>query len=400
MPARGEVQLEPELAEVREEVLAERLAECRAPRCDNRRSRRRRPGNARSDLTSNVPSPAFFALSRTAATTCLVVRSERGLLRLPVRRAPMPCPLSQRRWPPASTHRRRDQPSRVAIRSIRRHRRVLPLARPSVAPPRLAPDDGAARSFDRPAITILPGPRPTRLYSSPPPAKLRYTLMLSASNPRGAQSMRYALFAALSAVGDASSEWPSWEQAELRRSRTTGGPIFDGKSLDGWEHVGPGKMVLEDGMHPDRGRHGPPVVHQGEVRRLRDPGRLQDGEPAGQFGRLRPDRRQAEGPLVSRSTTDTRSRSATPMTSTTAPARSTRSRRRTAGRPSPPASGTRWRSPCAGQQVIIALNGDQVNRLRLRRRRPSPSGPRTTSPSAAAADVGIHRAPEPRRCDG
>ena len=24
--------------------------------------------------------------------------------------------------------------------------------------------------------------------------------------------------------------------------------IFDGKSLDGWEHVGPGKMVLEDGM--------------------------------------------------------------------------------------------------------------------------------------------------------
>jgi hypothetical protein len=25
-------------------------------------------------------------------------------------------------------------------------------------------------------------------------------------------------------------------------------PLFDGKSLDGWEHVGPGKMVLEDGM--------------------------------------------------------------------------------------------------------------------------------------------------------
>jgi len=24
-------------------------------------------------------------------------------------------------------------------------------------------------------------------------------------------------------------------------------PLFDGKSLDGWEHVGPGKMVLEDG---------------------------------------------------------------------------------------------------------------------------------------------------------
>ena len=25
-------------------------------------------------------------------------------------------------------------------------------------------------------------------------------------------------------------------------------PLFDGKSLDGWEHVGPGKMVIEDGM--------------------------------------------------------------------------------------------------------------------------------------------------------
>lgn len=25
-------------------------------------------------------------------------------------------------------------------------------------------------------------------------------------------------------------------------------PLFDGKSLDGWEHVGPGKMVLEDGL--------------------------------------------------------------------------------------------------------------------------------------------------------
>jgi hypothetical protein len=25
-------------------------------------------------------------------------------------------------------------------------------------------------------------------------------------------------------------------------------PLFDGKSLDGWEHVGPGKMVLEEGV--------------------------------------------------------------------------------------------------------------------------------------------------------
>jgi hypothetical protein len=25
-------------------------------------------------------------------------------------------------------------------------------------------------------------------------------------------------------------------------------PLFDGKTLDGWEHVGPGKMVIEDGV--------------------------------------------------------------------------------------------------------------------------------------------------------
>jgi len=25
-------------------------------------------------------------------------------------------------------------------------------------------------------------------------------------------------------------------------------PLFDGKTLDGWEHVGPGKMVIEDGL--------------------------------------------------------------------------------------------------------------------------------------------------------
>jgi len=25
-------------------------------------------------------------------------------------------------------------------------------------------------------------------------------------------------------------------------------PLFDGKSLDGWEHIGPGKMVLDEGL--------------------------------------------------------------------------------------------------------------------------------------------------------
>jgi hypothetical protein len=57
--------------------------------------------------------------------------------------------------------------------------------------------------------------------------------------------MRYALFAALSVVGTLIG-------AAMARQGEPGGaeawrPLFDGKSLDGWEHVGPGKMVLEDG---------------------------------------------------------------------------------------------------------------------------------------------------------
>ncbi|MHC5540597.1 3-keto-disaccharide hydrolase [Singulisphaera rosea] len=31
------------------------------------------------------------------------------------------------------------------------------------------------------------------------------------------------------------------------QSATDGKPLFDGKSLDGWEHVGPGRFVVEDG---------------------------------------------------------------------------------------------------------------------------------------------------------
>ncbi len=32
------------------------------------------------------------------------------------------------------------------------------------------------------------------------------------------------------------------------RSPADGKPLFDGKSLDGWEHVGPGRFVVEDGQ--------------------------------------------------------------------------------------------------------------------------------------------------------
>ncbi len=33
-------------------------------------------------------------------------------------------------------------------------------------------------------------------------------------------------------------------------------PIFDGKSLEGWEHIGPGKMVLKDGLLESEGGMG------------------------------------------------------------------------------------------------------------------------------------------------
>jgi Domain of Unknown Function (DUF1080) len=57
--------------------------------------------------------------------------------------------------------------------------------------------------------------------------------------------MRYALFAASSAVGTLIG-------VAMAGQGEPGGakdwrPLFDGKSLDEWQHVGPGKMVLEDG---------------------------------------------------------------------------------------------------------------------------------------------------------
>ena len=57
--------------------------------------------------------------------------------------------------------------------------------------------------------------------------------------------MRHSVFAALSAavmlVGVAIAGQGEPVEATPRRT------IFDGKSLDGWQQVGPGKMVLVDG---------------------------------------------------------------------------------------------------------------------------------------------------------
>src|SRR5438105_345847 len=43
----------------------------------------------------------------------------------------------------------------------------------------------------------------------------------------------------------------TWSQADRPRepgSSAASRPLFDGHSLDGWEHVGPGRFVIEDGM--------------------------------------------------------------------------------------------------------------------------------------------------------
>jgi hypothetical protein len=46
---------------------------------------------------------------------------------------------------------------------------------------------------------------------------------------------------------------PSTAGAQAERPREAGAdagwrPLFDGRTLDGWEHVGPGRFVVEDGM--------------------------------------------------------------------------------------------------------------------------------------------------------
>jgi Domain of Unknown Function (DUF1080) len=63
---------------------------------------------------------------------------------------------------------------------------------------------------------------------------------------REAEIMRNVLFAALSAIAAVIGVSATGQEASgvAKGSR----PIFDGKSLDGWEHIGPGKMVLEDGV--------------------------------------------------------------------------------------------------------------------------------------------------------
>ena len=121
-------------------------------------------------------------------------------------------------------------------------------------------------------------------------------------------------------------------------------PLFDGRTLEGWEHVGPGKFVVEDGVLRTEGGMGLLWYAREKLGQLRHSGRLQDGQCPLQFGRLSSHRRQAQGPRGTRSITVSRFRSWTNRPAVAAPARSTRSPRPPAIRRSP-ASGTHSKSP-------------------------------------------------------
>ena len=120
-------------------------------------------------------------------------------------------------------------------------------------------------------------------------------------------------------------------------------PLFDGHSLDGWEHVGPGQVRDRGWSAAQRGRHGAALVRQGKTRQLRDPRGLQDRHRPLELGRLYSHRRTSPRTSGTRSTTASRCKSWTTAVPIVAPGRSIRSPRRPRSRASR-ASGTRWRS--------------------------------------------------------
>ena len=50
--------------------------------------------------------------------------------------------------------------------------------------------------------------------------------------------------------------------------------LFNGKDMNGWEHVGPGGFVLENGMLKSEGGMGLLWYTAAKVRKYEDPGRL------------------------------------------------------------------------------------------------------------------------------
>jgi hypothetical protein len=69
--------------------------------------------------------------------------------------------------------------------------------------------------------------------------------------------------------------------------------LFDGKGLDGWDHVGPGRFVIDGGQLRTEGGMG--LLYYSREK-LGDCTILQTRHPAVEFRTLRPDRRQPADP--------------------------------------------------------------------------------------------------------
>ena len=135
-------------------------------------------------------------------------------------------------------------------------------------------------------------------------------------------------------------------------------PLFDGHSLDGWDHVGPGKFVIEDGMLRTQGGMGLLWYTREKLGDCVIRVIYKTATPRANSGIYI---RIADRPRTSgmRSTTATRCRSWTRALRIAAPARSTRSRRPTAQ----PAKTGEWNTlevTLKGDRVRTAINGVPV----------------------------------------
>ena len=68
---------------------------------------------------------------------------------------------------------------------------------------------------------------------------------------RSRSSVAAALAIGAASIAASLAPVPEVNEAEAKALSPAPGdwkPLFDGKTLDGWEHVGPGKMVVEDGV--------------------------------------------------------------------------------------------------------------------------------------------------------
>ena len=162
-------------------------------------------------------------------------------------------------------------------------------------------------------------------------------------------------------------------------------PLFDGRSLDGWEHVGPGRFVVDNGMLRTEGGMGLLWYSREKlgncvlrvVYKTASPRPI----PASTSG-------SPTGPRMSGtpSTTATKCRSWTRPRGLAAPARSTRLPRPRHGRPKP-ASGTPWRSPSKGTECSPRSMASRSPNSTPAARSPSARISRPTATRNAALDL-------------